>query len=46
VGQLDTRHYGEIVDYLEPGELLGDSLPPHFERAWRSSSAETFAHVE
>ncbi len=41
---LDTKHYGEIIDFLEPGELLGEVLPPSFERAWRSASAETFVH--
>ncbi len=46
VSQLETLHYGEIVDYLEPNALLGSEPPASFVGAWRSASASTFAHVE
>jgi glutamate synthase domain-containing protein 2 len=46
VSQLETRHYGEIFDYLKPGELLGDALPESYARSWRSASPDTFAHSE
>ena len=46
VSQLETLHYGEIVEYLEPGALLQGELPASFARAWRSSSAYSFGHVE
>jgi glutamate synthase domain-containing protein 2 len=46
VSPIETRHYGEIVDYIEPGALLRDELPPSFARAWESASATTFAHIE
>lgn len=46
VSQLETRHYGEIVDYLEPGSLLRDELPTAFARAWQSAASESFDHVE
>jgi glutamate synthase domain-containing protein 2 len=46
VSQLETRHYGEIVEYLKPGALLRDPLPTNFSRAWRSANASSFAHVE
>ena len=42
VSQLETRNYGEIVDYLEPGALLRDDLPESFARAWRSANASSF----
>lgn len=40
-----TKHYAELYDFLEPGELLRTPLPPDYERACNSASAETFAHV-
>ncbi len=46
ISETETRHYGEIVDFLEPGALLGDDLPEGYARSWRSSSPETFAHVD
>ena len=45
VSQLETLHYGEIVEYLEPSVLLQNEPPPSFARAWRSAGASTFAHV-
>jgi len=46
VSQLETLHYGEIVDFLEPGALLQDKPPSSWVRAWESSNAYTFDHVE
>ncbi len=46
VSHLETRHYGEIVEYLKPGDLLKNDLPQGFARAWRSASASTFEHVD
>jgi len=45
VSQLETRHYGEIGGYLEPGALLQNEPPPSFAQAWNAASASTFAHV-
>ncbi len=42
---LETRHYGEIVRFLEPGELLSSKLPEDFERAWNAATASSFHHV-
>lgn len=41
----ETRHYGELYDYLEDGELLQDELPPDYKRAVEAASSQTFAHV-
>lgn len=46
VSQLETRHYGEIVDYLAEGALLRDDLPPNFARAWQAASASSFVHID
>ena len=41
-GPNEVRHYNEIYDFLDDGELLRDPLPASFERAVRAASAETF----
>ena len=41
----ETKHYGELYEYLEAGSLLNAPLPPSFERACHAASPETFAHV-
>ena len=46
VSQLETRHYGEIFEYLTPGALLREDLPKGFARAWESADASTFAYQE
>jgi glutamate synthase domain-containing protein 2 len=46
VSALETRHFGEIVDYLKPGALLGSDLPKDFERAWNASTASSFQHLD
>ena len=46
VSQLETLHYGEIIEYLKPNSLLRNDPPPSFARAWQTASASTFAHVE
>ena len=40
-----TKHYGELYDFLDPGELLRTPLPPDYERACNAASAETFSHA-
>ncbi|MDA1164903.1 MAG: glutamate synthase-related protein [Planctomycetota bacterium] len=42
----ETRHYGELYNFLRGGELLADVLPPEYARACASASAETFSHKE
>ena len=44
VSQLETRHYGEILDFLSPGDLLGDEIPESFARAWEASTPHSFVH--
>ena len=42
----ETRHYGELYNFLRGGELLADVLPPEYARACASASAKTFSHKE
>ncbi len=44
--QVNTvKHYGEIFDYLKPGELLGQSIPADYSRAFEAAEAGSFAHA-
>ena len=38
----ESRHYGEIFDYLEKGELLGESIPKDYLRSWSQAQAKSF----
>ncbi len=44
VSARETRHYGELLDDLEPGALLQPDLPKDFERAWNAAAASSFHH--
>lgn len=46
INPQEVRHYGELYDYLEPGELLKDPVPPDYRRAWEAAQPGSFAHVE
>ena len=41
----ETRHYGELYDYLDDGALLQEPLPAAYRRACLAAAAETFSHV-
>jgi hypothetical protein len=41
----EVEDYSEIYNFLKRGDLLREPLPKEFERACRSSSAETFLHI-
>jgi hypothetical protein len=45
LGPFDIKHYGELFDYLEPGELLRDP-PPSFKRAWDMATADAWDAAE
>ncbi|MEZ6136296.1 MAG: FMN-binding glutamate synthase family protein [Pirellulaceae bacterium] len=40
----ETKHYGELYEYLQNGALLHKDLPDSYRRACEAASAETFAH--
>ena len=41
----EIKHYGEIYEFLNAGDLIKDPLPISYKRACQSASAETFQHV-
>ena len=45
ISATETRHYGELFEFIQPGDLLQEPVPQTYERAWRAASAETFMHV-
>ncbi|MDZ4852495.1 MAG: FMN-binding glutamate synthase family protein [Pirellulaceae bacterium] len=45
VSPTETKHYGELYDFLDDGELLREPLPITYRRACEAASAETFSHV-
>jgi glutamate synthase domain-containing protein 2 len=42
VTQTEAKHYSEIYDYVEHGELLKEPLPKDYSRAWHQAQAHTF----
>lgn len=45
VSATEIRHYGELFEFVQPGDLLQEPIPHSYERAWRAASAGTFGHV-
>jgi glutamate synthase domain-containing protein 2 len=39
-----TKHYGELYDFLDDGELLRETLPKDYERAVRAASARDYRY--
>lgn len=44
-GPTEIKHYGEIYDYLSPGDLLKEPLPERYKRAVEAAQAHTFDHA-
>ncbi len=42
VTATESKHYGEIFDYVEKGELLGENVPKDYARSWWQAQAHTF----
>ncbi len=42
VSPTESKHYGEMFDYLDEGELVRGPVPKDYERAWRQAQADTF----
>jgi len=42
----EIKHYAEIYEFLNDGDLLEEPLPPSYARAWHAASAHTFEHAE
>jgi len=46
VSPTETKHYGELYDYLKPGNLNSDDVHKAFKRAWDAACPSTFEHKE
>ena len=44
IAQNEIRHYGEIYEFLNPGDLLSEPYPKTYERAIKVASASTFGY--
>lgn len=44
ISQTEVRHYGEIYNYLQEGDLLKTPLPEDYRRAWEAASSQSFEH--
>jgi glutamate synthase domain-containing protein 2 len=42
ISPTETKHYGEMFEYVERGSLLGPNPPKSFARAWRAAQAASF----
>lgn len=45
ISATETRHYGELYEYLSNGALLHEPLPESFRRACEAATPESFSHV-
>jgi glutamate synthase domain-containing protein 2 len=45
-GLAESKHYGELYEFLKEGDLLKTPLPESFSRAYMSATPETFAPSE
>ncbi len=45
VSQTETKHYGELYEYLQNGALLQKELPGSYRRAVEAATAASFSHV-
>lgn len=41
----EIKHYGEIYEFLQPGDLLKADLPISFKRATELATADSFSHA-
>jgi len=45
ISPTETKHYGELYEYLKNGALLHEPLPESYRRACNAASADSFSHV-
>jgi glutamate synthase domain-containing protein 2 len=46
ISPTETRHYGELYEYLSEGALLHEPLPASYRRACEAATADSFSHVD
>lgn len=45
ISQTEVRHYGEIYEYLQEGDLLNSPIPDAYRRAWEAATSSSFSHA-
>ena len=45
-GLADTKHYGELFDYIPEGSLLGKDVPEGFARAMQAANENFFGYAD
>ncbi len=43
---VETKHFGELYEYIKENSLIGSDVPASFARALASATPHTFEHVE
>ena len=46
VNSFEVKHYGEIYDFLKPGQLLSSRRPPEYERPWNHAQIDSWESSE
>ena len=47
ISPYEVKHYGEIFEYLNEGDLLDPvNLPATYKRAWLAATPDSFDHVQ
>lgn len=46
INRNEVKHYGELFNYLKPGELLSGELPKEFKRAMEAARVDTWQSQE
>jgi len=44
ISPMEVKHYGELYDYLNPGDLLKSEIPKSYKRAFQAADADSFRH--
>ncbi|MCB0365040.1 MAG: FMN-binding glutamate synthase family protein [Bdellovibrionaceae bacterium] len=44
ISPMEVKHYGELYEYLNPGDLLRAELPVTYKRACQAASPDSFRH--
>lgn len=44
ISPMEVRHYGELYEYLKPGDLLKSEVPKSYQRAYKAANADSFRH--
>ena len=46
LGAANIKHYGELFEFIEKGQLLGEEVPESFAKAMLAASSASFRHAQ